>query len=440
MSDAKSIPFYLDAEHNGKQIKNFRFEELPAHPLNPYETKIYRNTTDGFLYEYKNSAWIKLDKVLIDDSSEATDTTYSSSKIAALLSDAILKGTKILGGTNNANNSLSKADGLTGTGAGGDIEAGNMWWITANSTFASGAVNLNNGDIVIALVDNAGDNVNDWVVIEGNIGYTPEDIANKVQDILANSTSTTKYSSVKATYDYIQSIKTVIDQSITDLQTQIDSSGLNLTDLMQRMSDAELNKANKVSGAVNNNFPTLDANGDLKDSGLSLDTDGSFTSNLDTKIPSQKASKTYADTKITKIASPVVNELVLQDTDGNLKKSGKKISTDSDFIANSDNNLPTEKATYTFVQTQISNRLGSYSKTFTQSDYVSGVISILGSDHNLGNYSDMRKISCRVFDTVRKCEARNIHIEYSFDATGTVSVYADPDILTAGYIELTYIA
>lgn len=58
-----------------------------------------------------------------------------------------------------------------------------------------------------------------------------------------------------------------------------------------------------------------------------VSTDGTFTADSDALIPTQKASKTYADTKIAKTA----------------------IDTDSTFEANSDEKLASQKATKAYV-------------------------------------------------------------------------------------------
>lgn len=83
---------------------------------------------------------------------------------------------------------------------------------------------------------------------------------------------------------------------------------------------------------------SLDTDGTIKSAALSAknvelttnkDTDGTLAANSDTKYPSQKATKTYADTKI---ASTYL------DTDGTL-------------TANSDTKIATQKATKTYVDT-----------------------------------------------------------------------------------------
>lgn len=72
----------------------------------------------------------------------------------------------------------------------------------------------------------------------------------------------------------------------------------------------------------------------IKDSGVSLDTDGTLTANSDSKVASQKAVKTYADT-------------------GLATKPTASLDTDVTLTANSDSRVASQKATKTYVDTQV---------------------------------------------------------------------------------------
>ncbi len=74
-------------------------------------------------------------------------------------------------------------------------------------------------------------------------------------------------------------------------------------------------------------------------SGVTLDTDGTLAANSDTKIPSQKATKTYADTKV----------------------PSSYLDTDGTLAANSDTKVATQKATKTYMDTG----LGTKQNTLT---------------------------------------------------------------------------
>lgn len=95
---------------------------------------------------------------------------------------------------------------------------------------------------------------------------------------------------------------------------------------------------------------------------LDLDTDGTLAANSDTALASQKATKTYADTKIPK----ATNVTAITDTgiaDGeiavfnlsakDIRTSNVLISTDGTLAGNADTNVPTQKATKTYVDAQV---------------------------------------------------------------------------------------
>ena len=65
-----------------------------------------------------------------------------------------------------------------GSGAAGVILKGDLWQISVAGTLA-GSVILNVGDTIRALIDNPGQVAANWATIEGNIGYVPENSANK---------------------------------------------------------------------------------------------------------------------------------------------------------------------------------------------------------------------------------------------------------------------
>ncbi len=54
----------------------------------------------------------------------------------------------------------------------------------------------------------------------------------------------------------------------------------------------------KIVGGTNNDIVTQDAGGGIQDSGKAFDTDGTLAANSDNKIATQKAVKTYSDTKL----------------------------------------------------------------------------------------------------------------------------------------------
>ncbi|MDD4381727.1 MAG: hypothetical protein PHE21_00045 [Candidatus Dojkabacteria bacterium] len=89
-----------------------------------------------------------------------------------------------------------------------------------------------------------------------------------------------------------------------------------------------------------------------------LDTDGTLAGDSDVKVPTQKAVKTYADTKIPKTTNiTALNETGIADgevavfnlTNKDIRTSNVLISTDGTLTGDADTNIPTEKAVKTYI-------------------------------------------------------------------------------------------
>lgn len=77
-----------------------------------------------------------------------------------------------------------------GSGTAGAILKGDLWTISVAGTLGGVAVTV--GDVIRAKVDAPGSTLANWVITENNIGYVPENNANKSND-LGDSASTTKF-------------------------------------------------------------------------------------------------------------------------------------------------------------------------------------------------------------------------------------------------------
>jgi hypothetical protein len=102
----------------------------------------------------------------------------------------------------------------------------------------------------------------------------------------------------------------------------------------------------------------------VDDSGVSIDTDGTLAANSDAKLATQKASKTYADTKLpssyldtdgtlaansdTKVASQKATK-----TYADTKIPSSYLDTDATLAANSDTKVASQKATKAYVDSRI---------------------------------------------------------------------------------------
>jgi len=88
-----------------------------------------------------------------------------------------------------------------GSGTAGAVREGDLWYISVNGNLGSNPVLV--GYSVRALVDSPGQTDANWSILNAGLGYIPEDIANKSQDIVADTGSVDKYPSVAAFEDYM---------------------------------------------------------------------------------------------------------------------------------------------------------------------------------------------------------------------------------------------
>ncbi len=114
------------------------------------------------------------------------------------------------------------------------------------------------------------------------------------------------------------------------------------------------------SSTAGNFVSFLDTSGvSIQDSGLTYSTDTTFSSNSDSKLPTEKAIRTYvSNNPLGCVVGPIVsvagNIPVFGNTSGKLiSDSGVSISTDGTMSANSDLKLPTEKAVRTYLANYI---------------------------------------------------------------------------------------
>lgn len=87
-----------------------------------------------------------------------------------------------------------------GSGTAGAILKGDIWVVSVAGILGGAAVGI--GDTVRALVNTPGQTASNWALQENNIGYVPENAANKVTSISGASTDT-QYPSAKLVYDQL---------------------------------------------------------------------------------------------------------------------------------------------------------------------------------------------------------------------------------------------
>ena len=119
----------------------------------------------------------------------AVNKTYADALVVGLLDDR---------GNYDASGNVFPSSG--GSGSAGAILKGDLWFISVAGTLGGVAVNI--GDQIRALIDTPGSTSGNWAISEANIGYVPENVANKDTDGTLAANSDTKYASQKATKTY----------------------------------------------------------------------------------------------------------------------------------------------------------------------------------------------------------------------------------------------
>lgn len=126
------------------------------------------------------------------------------------------------------------------------IKKGFLWTISVGGTL--GGVAVTTGDVVRSLVDNPGQTASNWNITENNLGYVPENNANKTSTIVGNESSTTLFGTIKAWYDYLVSMVWLTAQifgtwhfGLSSKTTPVDADGIIIFDT------DDTNKSKKVT-------------------------------------------------------------------------------------------------------------------------------------------------------------------------------------------------
>lgn len=134
-----------------------------------------------------------------------------------------------------------------GSGTAGAILKGDIWTISVAGTLPTGQV-VEIGDVVRALINTPANLQSNWAITQNNIGYVPENVANKTNAVVGNETSTTLYLSVKGYYDYLVGLFWLTAQlfgtwivGLSAKTTPINADSIIISD------SADTNKTKKVS-------------------------------------------------------------------------------------------------------------------------------------------------------------------------------------------------
>lgn len=120
----------------------------------------------------------------------SSDTLYPTQNAVKTYVDGMVAGLLDYRGGYDASVNTFPASG--GSGTAGAVMKGDMWIISVAGTLGGTAVQI--GDSLIASVDSPGQTASNWNILNANISYVPEDVANKENTTI--DTSTTKYPTV----------------------------------------------------------------------------------------------------------------------------------------------------------------------------------------------------------------------------------------------------
>jgi len=129
----------------------------------------------------------------------SSDTKYPSVKaIKDYADDLVIGAVNYRSGYDASVNTFPTTGG---SGTAGAVRKGNMWIISVAGTLGGEAVSV--GDSIIANVNTPGQTASNWNILNSNITYVPEDVANKDTDVTLSLNSDTKYPTQKAVKTYV---------------------------------------------------------------------------------------------------------------------------------------------------------------------------------------------------------------------------------------------
>jgi hypothetical protein len=127
-----------------------------------------------------------------------SDVLYPSQKAAKTYSDGLAVGLLRDRGNYDASSNLFPSTG--GSGAGGSIKAGDLWYISVGGTLGGTSVLV--GYSVRALVDSPAQTSTNWSILNVGLGFVPENVANKSTNVNLG-TSNTLYPTQNAVKTYV---------------------------------------------------------------------------------------------------------------------------------------------------------------------------------------------------------------------------------------------
>lgn len=214
----------------------------------------------------------------VDSGKKFNNATQTSADIwdaAKIVTFVAASTTGLYDDRGNYDASVNTFPATGGSGTAGAILKGDIWALSVDGTL--GGETAESGDTVRALTDTPGQTAGNWAINDGNLGYTPENQTNKTDDVISNSTDTTKFPSAKGAYDAIATGAVTLTNKTIDSDnntiTNISNSDIKAAAGIVDTKLATITTADKVSGSA----VQLKSGGVLaNDSGLKVTIDTSL--------------------------------------------------------------------------------------------------------------------------------------------------------------------
>ena len=181
---------YLDNGLDGKAalsvIKDYMNDGMMELAATPTNGNILTTDADGQAVD--SGKVFSTDGTFADDS----DFLIPTQKAVKAYADSIVTGLLDYRGNFDASGNVFPSTG--GSGTAGAVLQGDTWVVSVGGTLGTKVVK--SGDQVSALIDTPGQTASNWNILEGELGYIPENIENKATDF--TFINNTKYPTIQA--------------------------------------------------------------------------------------------------------------------------------------------------------------------------------------------------------------------------------------------------
>lgn len=197
-----------------------------------------------------------LGSTLINVKNETGNPTMATREWTNSQIDAAVVGLLDDRGNYDASGNLFPSTG--GSGISGAVKKGDLWTISVAGTLGGTAVSV--GDVVRALVDSPGQTEGNWSVTENNLGYVPENTANKSNDT-ADASSTSKFPVWSAVVSYFSAsrLRTILGISTLSGSNTGDETNASIITKISFTPENTANKSDSFTASSSTTFASTKA-------------------------------------------------------------------------------------------------------------------------------------------------------------------------------------